>query len=169
VNSCFYKTPLRSTYEKWVNDVPVDFQFTLKLSKDVTHAKELKADLDCINSFLDAAKGTGNKKGCLLVQFPGKISIEYFNQVEEILARIHILDPEHEWRTAVEFRNESWYIAETTELLDSFKAAMVLHDFSKAKVSAISGNADFVYARFHGPTGNYRDSSIGERRLCLLQ
>ena len=33
VNSCFYKTPLRSTYEKWVQDVPEDFGFTLKLSR----------------------------------------------------------------------------------------------------------------------------------------
>jgi len=35
---------------------------------------------------------------------------------------------------------------------------MVLHDFSKAKISTIMDNADFVYLRFHGPAGNYRDS-----------
>jgi uncharacterized protein YecE (DUF72 family) len=35
---------------------------------------------------------------------------------------------------------------------------MVLHDFSKAKVSAFEVNANFVYMRFHGPTGNYRES-----------
>ena len=44
VNTCFYKTPLRSTYEKWAKDVPEDFQFTLKLSKDITHVKELGYD-----------------------------------------------------------------------------------------------------------------------------
>ena len=35
---------------------------------------------------------------------------------------------------------------------------MVLHDHPKAKISEIHGSADFVYMRFHGPTGNYRDS-----------
>src|SRR4249920_403941 len=60
VNSCFYKTPLRSTYEKWANDVPADFQFTLKLSRDITHAKDLNADISCMNAFLEAASGTGN-------------------------------------------------------------------------------------------------------------
>ena len=158
VNSCFYKTPLRSTYEKWARDVPEDFRFTLKLSKEITHSKELSGDLACMNSFLDAATGIGNKKGCLLIQFPGKISIEHYNQVEQILSQLRLHDPSPEWRTAIEFRNESWYITETTELLNEYRATMVLHDFSKAKNSTMAGNANFVYMRFHGPRGNYRDS-----------
>ena len=158
VNSCFYKTPLRTTYEKWVKDVPGDFQFTLKLSREITHAKDLSCDLDCINSFLQSAGGTGNKKGCLLIQFPGKINLEQFTQVENILERIQLQDPNYEWRKAIEFRNESWYIGETTELLNEFNTTMVLHDFSKAKISTFTGNAQFMYLRFHGPGGNYRDS-----------
>jgi uncharacterized protein YecE (DUF72 family) len=158
VNSCFYKTPLRSTYEKWGRDVPEDFQFTLKLSKDITHAKELSGDLACMDTFLQAAAGTGNKKGCLLIQFPGKITLDHFNQVEQILTELRSHDPDQQWRTAVEFRNESWYIAETTELLNEHDATIVIHDFSKARLSAWDGRANFVYIRFHGPTGNYRDS-----------
>ncbi|MBC7947030.1 MAG: DUF72 domain-containing protein [Chitinophagaceae bacterium] len=161
VNSCFYKTPLRSTYEKWLTDVPEDFQFTLKLSKGVTHAKELKFDLDCMETFLQAATGTGNKKGCLLIQFPGKITLEHFNQVEHILTQLRLLDPANEWRKAVEFRSDTWYIGETSELLNEFGASLVLHDFSKAKISAVMPKANFVYMRFHGPTGNYRDSYSG--------
>src|SRR6186713_3129437 len=76
VNSCFYKTPLRSTYEKWVADVPEDFQFSLKLSKSITHDAALSADISCTDNFLQAASGTGRRKGCLLIQFPGKINIE---------------------------------------------------------------------------------------------
>lgn len=158
VNSCFYKTPLRSTYVKWVQDVPEDFQFTLKLTRDITHAKELKGDLACMETFLQSAIGAGSKKGCLLIQFPGKINLEHFNQVEQILEQLLVHDPEHEWRKAIEFRNESWYVSETTELLNEYGAAMVLHDFSKARLSTFSGKADFVYMRFHGPTGNYRES-----------
>jgi len=158
VNSCFYKTPLRSTYEKWAKDVPDDFQFTIKLTRDVTHAKELEGDLTCMDNFLHAAGGTGKKKGCLLIQFPGKISLEHFTQVENILDQLRVYDSGYDWRRAIEFRNESWYVGETNELLNEYNATMVLHDFSKAKVSAFSGNANFVYMRFHGPTGNYRGS-----------
>jgi uncharacterized protein YecE (DUF72 family) len=158
VNSCFYKTPQRTTYEKWVNEVPQDFRFTLKLSKDVTHANELKTDLGCINHFLDAATGIKEKRGCLLIQFPGKISLEYFNQVEGILDHLRILDPDQNWNRALEFRNDTWYVGETTELLDAYNATMVVHDFLKGKLTAIQTKANFIYLRFHGPTGNYRDS-----------
>lgn len=158
VNRCFYKTPLRSTYEKWAGDVPDDFQFTLKLSRDVTHAKDLSGDLACMESFLQVATGTGNKRGCLLIQFPGKITLKHFNQVEQILSQLKWYDPNQEWRKAIEFRNESWYVGETNELLKEYKSTIVLHDFSRAKLSTLKSNANFEYMRFHGPTGNYRDS-----------
>ena len=157
-NSCFYKTPLRSTYEKWVADVPDDFQFSLKLSKAITHDKELSADISCMENFLYTASGTSHKKGCLLIQFPGKITIEQFSRVEKLLQQLRMNDPGGEWRKALEFRNESWYIGETTELLDEFGATMVVHDFSKGKVTSSACKANFVYMRFHGPAGNYRDS-----------
>ena len=162
VNSCFYKTPQLATYQKWELDVPADFQFTLKLSKEVTHAKELESDLACMENFLGNAKGTGNKKGCLLVQFPGKISLDHFEKVERILLEIERHDPGHKWRIAVEFRNESWYTAETWELLDEFDAVMVMHDFKKASNFQIRGKAPFIYMRFHGPDGNYRGSYTDE-------
>jgi len=158
VNSSFHKTPLRSTYEKWAADVPEDFQFTLKLTREITHIKNLNGDFRSIDNFLQAATGTGNKKGCLLIQFPSKISLEHFTQVENIFDRLRLSDPDEEWRKSIEFRNESWYVGETTELLNEYNATMVLHDFSKAKVSTLLGNADFVYLRFHGPTGNYKES-----------
>jgi uncharacterized protein YecE (DUF72 family) len=122
VNSCFYKTPLRSTYEKWAKDVPDDFQFTIKLTRDITHAKELKGDLSCMNNFLHAAGGIGRKKGCLLIQFPGKISLEHFSQVEISWNSYVCMTPAMNGERAIEFRNESWYVGETNELLNEYNA-----------------------------------------------
>lgn len=158
VNSSFYKTPLRSTYEKWAADVLDDFQFTLKLNRDITHAKELRSNLSLINKLLQAAGGVGNKKGCLLIQFPGKIMLEHFTQLENILEEIRIIDPDGEWRLAIEFRNESCYVSETIELLNEYNATMVLHDFLKARVSTFLGTSNFLSLRFHGPAGNYPES-----------
>ena len=158
VNSSFYKTALRSTYEKWIEEVPGDFQFTLKLSKGITHDATLDADISTIERFFHSASGVRNKKGCLLIQFPGKITIEYFARLEKLFEHIRMCDPSAEWRKAIEFRNESWQIGETTELLDEFNATMVIHDFAKVKVAKTNCKANFVYMRFHGPAGNYRDS-----------
>jgi uncharacterized protein YecE (DUF72 family) len=158
VNSSFYKTPMATTYKKWSLDVPGNFQFSLKLSKEITHVKNLQGGLSGIEHFMKTAGGIGSKKGCLLIQFPGKISLDYFKQVEQILQELHEHDEKNEWRKAVEFRNSSWYTGETYELLDEYAAAMVLHDIPKGKISVVKGKADFIYVRFHGPTGDYRDS-----------
>jgi len=159
INSSFYKTPLLSTYQKWALDVPEDFQFSLKFSKEITHVRNLAGDTAGLIKFMQSASGVGNKKGCLLIQFPGAISLDYFNRVEEILQEIHVnSEPFNHWRKAVEFRNPSWYTGETYELLNQYHAVTVLHDFKKGKLSEISGEEDFVYMRFHGPRGDYRDS-----------
>ena len=44
------------------------------------------------------------------------------------------------------------------ELLEEHSAVPVIHDFKKARLSEASRKADFVYIRFHGPKGDYRES-----------
>ena len=44
------------------------------------------------------------------------------------------------------------------EILDEFKASMVLHDMPKCIPPELNKNADFVYLRFHGEKGDYRGS-----------
>src|SRR4051812_3794263 len=70
VNSSFYKVPLPKTFERWASEVPDDFRFTVKFWKLVTHTKKLAYDEGNIERFMEAADFLGNKKGCLLVQFP---------------------------------------------------------------------------------------------------
>nr|MBA4139988.1 DUF72 domain-containing protein [Segetibacter sp.] len=77
VNSTFHKIPRPSTFEKWLPDVPTDFQFTLKVWREITHVKQLNIDLENIDVFFSAANHIANKKGCLLVQFPGSITAEF--------------------------------------------------------------------------------------------
>ena len=158
LNTTFYKIPMRKTFEKWSLEVPEDFQFSIKLNKEITHAKKLSAGLDIIDRFVEAADGLGNKKGCLLIQFPGKITLDYYDQVAAILLRIQKADQHDHWRTAVEFRHSSWYIGETYELLNESAAAIVLHDIVKGKNADILTKASFVDIRFHGPSGDYRSS-----------
>ncbi|MEP7106473.1 MAG: DUF72 domain-containing protein [Ferruginibacter sp.] len=158
INSTFYKVPMPSTFEKWSLDVSEKFQFTIKLSREITHVKNLNANFDYINTFLKAADRIGSKKGCLLVQFPGKITLDFYNQVEQIFVKLKEYDPENKWRKAVEFRNPTWYVTETFELLDEYGAVIVLHDIPKAKNFDTNKAAKFIYLRFHGPKGDYRGS-----------
>ncbi len=157
VNSSFYKVPQYGTFEKWAADVPHDFKFSIKLWKEITHAKNLSFEDKQVAHFLKSAEGLGNKKGCLLVQFPGKISMDQYNEVEHLLSLLEDYDPDNSWQKVIEFRNNSWYVSETSEMLDNFNASMVLHDIPKSANGVLNKNAKVAYTRFHGPAGNYRD------------
>lgn len=158
LNSPFYKIPMAATFKKWAADTKKGFQFSVKLWKGITHIKQLDFDADDINSFIQKASELKNKKGCLLLQFPGKIAFDYFGHVEKLLEILTIATKTDRWRIAVEFRNAGWYTGETFELMDEFGASMVLHDHPKAKNEQLNKNARFIYIRFHGPEGNYKDS-----------
>ncbi|MGE5519388.1 MAG: DUF72 domain-containing protein [Candidatus Dadabacteria bacterium] len=158
VNSTHYKIPRIATFERWSSEVRQDFRFTLKLWREVTHAKELKMELSHIDLFFNAAKHIGKKKACLLVQFPGKISLDYYSHVEQILEHISELNEGEQWKIAVEFRNTSWQESETYELLKEHESALVLHDHPKWRDFEFYTETNFVYYRFHGPAGDYKGS-----------
>ena len=44
INASFYKNPTEKSLEKWHNDSPADFVFTMKAPRLITHYKQLK---DC--------------------------------------------------------------------------------------------------------------------------
>ncbi|GEO08503.1 DUF72 domain-containing protein [Segetibacter aerophilus] len=177
INSTFHKLPMTSTFERWAAEVSQNFQLTIKLWKEITHIKKLKVDLENIPLFLKAAERIGDKKGCLLIQFPGSITLEFYNEVEQILLKVQEVDSDNVWRKAVELRSETWYVGEGYELLKSIDASLVLHDMPKSKVLQPLVSDKFIYFRFHGPTGNYRGSYSVEflqeqaekMRACLEQ
>ena len=162
INNSFYKVPQMKTLQKWSLDVVSDFIFTLKLWQDVTHTKNLLSNLNNIDTFLNAAEGIGDKKGCILIQFPGKITLDYYKEVEGILSRLSEQDLQNNWRKAIEFRDLSWYVNETLELMDEYEASIVLHDMPKSKNEIPNNNAPFIYIRFHGADGDYRGSYTDE-------
>lgn len=158
LNSPFYKVPMSATFEKWSREVTNGFRFTVKLWKGITHVKDLKFNEYDIESFLKKAAMLNDKKGCILLQFPGKITLEYFNKVEEILKILYHVTEALQWRIAVKLRNNSWHTGETFELLDEYNASMVVHDHARARNEGLNKKAGIVYMRFHGPGGNYKGS-----------
>jgi uncharacterized protein YecE (DUF72 family) len=162
LNATFYKTPRAVTFEKWAAEVPDNFRFSVKLTREATHAKGLKFNADDIIKLMDASLSMGSTMGCLLIQFPGKINLDYFEQVEGMLETLAEREYFEHWKPAIEFRDASWYTRETQELLDEFKASLVVHDIPKSIITEPNDNAPFVYLRFHGEMGDYRGSYSDE-------
>lgn len=160
VNSTFYKLPKPATVEKWRGSVPDHFKFTFKVPKAVTHAKGLQFSVDELEVFVETVAQVGDKKGCLLVQFPPSVKRE---QQEELEGILECLKSDAEgWHIAVEFRHPSWYNSTVYRLLQSFGAGMVEQDLPKSPTPQLTIADNFAYLRFHGPEGTYRGSYDNE-------
>jgi uncharacterized protein YecE (DUF72 family) len=158
INSTFYKLPLTKTVSKWASQVPDDFKFTFKLWKEITHVKDLDFKEADVELFFKVASHTAHKKGCILVQFPPSLGKANIMQLGALLRCITQHNTGQEWKIAIEFRNRSWHHGDVYDLLESFGAAMVIQDIPKSSTPRIDHASGFIYVRFHGPTGNYRDS-----------
>jgi len=158
INSSFYKVPMASTVQKWADEVPEGFKFTFKLFKEITHSNELLFNEEQVGHFMSVIDRVGDKKGCLLVQFPPRIRIKDFGQFNRLAACLRFYDADSKWNIAFEFRHTSWYCEELYELLEEYKMGLVLHDKAPANTPMLDNNASFTYLRFHGPGGNYRGS-----------
>ena len=156
VNSIFYKLPRSSTVVNWRESVPDNFRFTFKVSKTITHVKELDFKDEDVNAFVQTVANIGDKKGCLLVQFPPSLKIEIMNQLHKLLEALGEATHNNEWKIAMEFRNSSWYEREVYELLEEFNVSMVIHDIAASATPFNDVTGDFIYLRFHGPEPRYR-------------
>ncbi|SHE45446.1 DUF72 domain-containing protein [Pedobacter caeni] len=158
INSSFYKVPMGSTVAKWANDVPEGFKFTFKLFREITHHKGLAFDPDMVERFLRVIDLVGDKKGCLLVQFPPGVRIAQLRQLALLMNSLREADPQSLWNIALEFRHVSLYHDEVFRLLEENNMGMVIQDKPPAITPFIETELPFVYLRFHGPGGSYRGS-----------
>jgi uncharacterized protein YecE (DUF72 family) len=153
INSSFYKLPQAKTVQRWANEAPHDFRFTFKLWKEITHQKNLIFKAEDVRRFKAAIELPDARKGCILVQFPPSMQSSAKSQLQELLLVLG-----NDWQIAVEFRHNSWYNDAVFEMLFKANATMVIQDFPKTATPIELTSDDFVYLRFHGPSGNYKGS-----------
>ena len=169
INSIFYKLPKRTTIANWVESVPDNFRFTFKLSKTVTHVKNLEFAANDVAAFMKTIEPVGHKKGCLLVQFPPGLKVEKLHQLQNLLDVIGEATHDTNWKIAMEFRNSSWYEREVYELLDEYNFSVVLQDIPASATPIEAQKSDFIYLRFHGPEPRYRGSYSDEDLMAYAK
>ncbi len=109
-----------------------------------------------VAAFMKTIEAVGDKKGCLLVQFPPGLKIESLNQLQNLLDVIGEATHDTDWRIAMEFRNSSWYEREVYELLEEYNFSVVIQDIPASATPINAQQGDFIYLRFHGPEPRYR-------------
>jgi uncharacterized protein YecE (DUF72 family) len=120
INNTFYRMPSEKVLQDWAAQVPADFQFVLKASRQITHNKRLKEVADPFAYLLQVSANLGPKRGPFLVQLPPNLKKD-----AERLKSFLALVPDHV-RVALEFRHESWHDEEVFDALRAHNAALCI-------------------------------------------
>jgi len=158
INNTFYHLPANSTFDSWKENSPARFLFAVKGSRFITHMKKLKDPQSSTAKFFAGVERLGEKLGPMLFQLPPhwEVNLERLENFLTVLPREH--------RYVMEFRDESWLIAETFTLLRHYNVAFCIHDLG-GKQTPLEITANFSYLRFHGPTAAKYSGSYTEAAL----
>lgn len=107
INYTFRKMPDEETLMGWLGDVPAGFRFTLKAPEQITHRARLKKCGKPLRAFLALAEKFERRRGALLFQLPPFLK----KDAGLLKAFVALLPKGH--RSAIEFRNATWFDDET--------------------------------------------------------
>lgn len=152
INSSFHRPHQRKTYERWAATVPVDFRFSVKLPKTITHDLRLRQVGPLLDRFMSESSGLGNKLGCLLVQLPPSLVFD------ARLASTFLVMLRRRWPGGIAFepRHMSWLGAAADALWVRHGVARVgadpPMDFAARHAA---GSGPVRYWRWHGSPRMY--------------
>ena len=147
VNYSFYHLPRPEIYQKWYQETPADFIFSVKTSRFITHIKRLKDVEKPWKIFLKNTLNLKEKLGPILFQFPPNFKVTEEN-IKRLNDFLRLID-RSKLKYAFEFRDQSWCHREIYNLLKKYNIVWVIANspsYPKAEVIT----ADFVYIRMHG-------------------
>ncbi|MFO8148103.1 MAG: DUF72 domain-containing protein [Bacteroidota bacterium] len=143
VNNTFYKLPKESTLKKWEDQVPADFNFTLKGSRYVTQMKKLKDPEDSLKKFEAVAAVMKKKLSCILWQLPPNLH----RNDEKLINFCKAVKPEN--GNVIEFRHDSWFNREVYDILEEYKVHFCSISSPELPDDMIV-TGGLGYVRFHG-------------------
>ena len=148
INNSFYQLPKAETFDKWREQAPAGFVYAVKANRFLTQAKKLKDCAEPVARMMAPVRHLGETLGPILYQLPPNLRIN-LPRLEEFLGLLP-----RELIHVFEFRERSWYVPETLELLQRYGASFCCHDMA-GSASERWAAGPIAYVRFHGAGGKY--------------
>ncbi len=163
INNTFYCLPEVSTFERWCQQAPENFCYTLKFSRYGSHLKCLDDPESTVRAFMERAVHLGPCMGPVLVQLKPRWHLD----LERLNRFLRAVPATQRW--AFEFRDPSWLCDSVFDLLRQHNAALCIHDMLPDHPYEIT--ADWVYLRFHGEhyAGCYSHQYLSARAQRILK
>lgn len=144
LNVTFYRFPTLKSLTNWYNKAPVDFVFSAKVPKWITHYRQFEETQKMLHDFYGLLQeGLKDKMGCVLFQLPGRFAYSK-EKLEKIIAQ---LDPS--FTNVIEFRNAEWWRKDVMAELKKNKIGFCGVSYPQLPDDAIINTAK-PYYRFHG-------------------
>jgi uncharacterized protein YecE (DUF72 family) len=143
LNNSFYRLPERDQFARWAAETPDDFEFSVKVSRYLTHIRRLRDPAEPISRFIDHAEGLGAKLGPSLVQLPPNLQVD-LDRLDDLLHRWPSRHP-----LAFEPRHPSWFCAQVRARLEHANVALCLTDRRGHRPEPRWATADWGYVRLH--------------------
>jgi uncharacterized protein YecE (DUF72 family) len=152
INNTFYRMPNASVLESWAGEVPAEFKFVLKASRQITHIKRLKDVPDSVSYLLKVAGTLKDRLGPILFQLPPNLKKD-LPRLREFLGLL----PKRQ-RAAFEFRHQSWFDQEVFDLLREHQAVLCIAEAENDIEIPFVSTADWGYLRLRRP--DYSDEDL---------
>jgi uncharacterized protein YecE (DUF72 family) len=147
INSSFYRSHRRDLYQRWASQTPRGFRFSVKMPREITHERRLRAAKTPLTAFLAEVAGLGSRLGPLLAQLPPSLPCEmraarrFFALVRENHAGPVVCEPRH----------ASWFTRTADRLFLDFGVGRVAADPAiVADAAQPAGDLETTYFRLHG-------------------
>ena len=123
LNGSFYRTPPPGALAGWASDTPPGFRFCMKANRGLTYSAEGFDRVGLARIFTERIAALGDRLGPVLLQFPParKLNVALLDSLLGALGR----------PTAVEFRDPSWFSADTYRVIRDHAGALVVTDEEK--------------------------------------
>ncbi|UTP41036.1 DUF72 domain-containing protein [Phenylobacterium sp. LH3H17] len=146
INSSFFRSHRRETYERWAASTPPGFSFSVKLPRTITHEARLEPCEGPLARFLNEVAGLGGKLGPILIQLPPSLRFEATGE-----AFIRGWRDRHSGPTVIEPRHPTWFEPQVEELLARSEVTRVAADPAVVPGAAEPGGwLGLTYTRLHG-------------------
>lgn len=147
INSSFYRPHQFKTYARWGAATPVNFRFSVKIPKLITHEHRLRDVDDLLDRFASEVNGLGEKLGPLLVQLPPSLRMEmgvagtFFQKMRDRFHSAIVCEPRH----------ATWFTSEVSSLFLDYHVGRVVADPAPVPAAAVpDGWPGVQYYRLHG-------------------
>jgi uncharacterized protein YecE (DUF72 family) len=179
INGTFYSLQKPASFQRWYDETPEHFCFSVKAPQYITHIKRLKDVDSALANFL--ASGLlclKEKLGPILWQFPPNVTLkdDRFEKFFEMLphnskdaarvAQKHTdkvegraytkADGDFKIRHAFEFRHPSFQNPEFIDLMRKHNVAVVFAHSGLKSPYMEDLTSDFIYARMHGQDKEFK-------------